>query len=493
MTTRSPFSDFLCWPTFPRGGLGRIVIPKENIEGTIPPELQGTFIRNGPGLMEVFGSPLRHPIDGDGLVATLTFENGVASFQAKFVQTHSHKEESKEKRMLFVGQMGSTAPTVDRKKGWRDMAHTTAFYWGGKILACHEYTYPHSLHPLTLQTEESFRMGGHFDETRAVCAHYRIDQIKDHLVLVGFKAGVKGDPVLTIVEYDKKWIMQSAVTVHIKDLDYVHDLLVTPHWYIVQMTPFVKISEENTREILKGKEFPGDQFRYEPDHPSRIIFIERHAKGEPKVRQFDDPVHGTHIYHFAWVHEKNADTVDFLACCLRKEFSMYDPTNQWIGSMENPTDVCMYRLEHGKLTRETVHTAISEFPTIHPLRHVGTELRYTYVMTSSKGTLPFDQVIKLDKYGASKVYSADGYCTGEPVFAPRYGDKSTTEGAEDDGWIIAQRISPDTSTAFLLLDARTMELKCVIHMPLSVPLGFHGSWCTKVLRHEHDVSAPASL
>jgi carotenoid cleavage dioxygenase-like enzyme len=42
------------------------------VEGCIPDELQGTFFRNGPGLMEVYGTPLVHPIDGDGMASEMS-------------------------------------------------------------------------------------------------------------------------------------------------------------------------------------------------------------------------------------------------------------------------------------------------------------------------------------------------------------------------------------------------------------------------------------
>ena len=37
--------------------------------GTIPAELQGTLLRNGPGLLEVGGKALSQPLDGDGMVS----------------------------------------------------------------------------------------------------------------------------------------------------------------------------------------------------------------------------------------------------------------------------------------------------------------------------------------------------------------------------------------------------------------------------------------
>ena len=42
------------------------------VEGEIPNDLKGTLFRNGPGLLEVYGTPLVHPIDGDGMVQKLS-------------------------------------------------------------------------------------------------------------------------------------------------------------------------------------------------------------------------------------------------------------------------------------------------------------------------------------------------------------------------------------------------------------------------------------
>ncbi len=35
-------------------------VPEADIEGTVPSDLRGTLLRNGPGLLEVYGSKLKH-------------------------------------------------------------------------------------------------------------------------------------------------------------------------------------------------------------------------------------------------------------------------------------------------------------------------------------------------------------------------------------------------------------------------------------------------
>jgi all-trans-8'-apo-beta-carotenal 15,15'-oxygenase len=44
----------------------------EDIEGQIPPDLQGTVFKNGPGLLDIAGTAIAHPFDGDGMISALS-------------------------------------------------------------------------------------------------------------------------------------------------------------------------------------------------------------------------------------------------------------------------------------------------------------------------------------------------------------------------------------------------------------------------------------
>ena len=58
----------------------------KDIEGEIPAALSGTLFRNGPGLLDIGGEPINHPFDGDGMITSMTFQDGRAYFQNKFVR-----------------------------------------------------------------------------------------------------------------------------------------------------------------------------------------------------------------------------------------------------------------------------------------------------------------------------------------------------------------------------------------------------------------------
>jgi carotenoid cleavage dioxygenase-like enzyme len=140
-------TDQMRWKSAAGAGLGpgrehlSYFIPETDIEGTLPPDLKGTFLRNvtnteslppslppslscflyrrtyvpfaqGPGNSQVYGVPLVHPIDGDGLVCALTFTGGSEAkrgvhLNCRFVESAHRALERSAQRMLFRGQMGT--------------------------------------------------------------------------------------------------------------------------------------------------------------------------------------------------------------------------------------------------------------------------------------------------------------------------------------------------------------------------------------------------
>ncbi len=107
----------------------------EDIEGEIPPELNGTLFRNGPGLLDIHGTPIRHSFDGDGLVCAISFRSGRVHFRNRFVRTEAFVKEQEAGKILYRGVFGTQKPG-----GWlnnafdfrlKNIANTNIIYWGG--------------------------------------------------------------------------------------------------------------------------------------------------------------------------------------------------------------------------------------------------------------------------------------------------------------------------------------------------------------------------
>jgi len=466
-----------------------------DIEGTLPLELRGTFIRNGPGVTEVFGTPLKHPIDGDGMVVALTFMEGKVHFRNKFIQTFSHKEEDIAKTMLYNGSMGSRVPGGPKDpRIMRDPSHTNAFYWGNKIMTCYEYGLPHALDPCTLKTLGADNLRGSLKEVKAMCAHFRYDAVQDRLVTIGFKPAVQGTlPKLEIHEYDRQWNECSKLFVQIDGLNYAHDFLMTPEWYVFHMSPFVDTSMETTMKILKGELFPGETMKYKPDLPSRMVAIER----KPSGRVIEFSTEPCHIYHFCNAIQ-TGNKISFGAACLPVGFTMEWQYKAFLSNTSDAPGVYhnyIMDLDNRTCVRSCspkVQDRSCEFPTSHPYRHCVRldsdspvlPPRYVYLMAGRPGVaLPFTDLVKYDEQGERDgCWSPDaGGVVGEPVFIPRLGAASAFYGDDDDGWLVTQVYYPGVhKVEYVIIDATTMQLLCRIRAPIHIPYSFHGSFTPEV-------------
>ena len=78
--------------------------------GTIPPELQGTLYRNGPGRMERGGQWVHHPFDGDGMITALRFGPEGVKLSNRFVRTEAWLAEEQAGKFLYRGVFGTQKP-----------------------------------------------------------------------------------------------------------------------------------------------------------------------------------------------------------------------------------------------------------------------------------------------------------------------------------------------------------------------------------------------
>ncbi|MEW5319701.1 MAG: hypothetical protein WDW38_010839 [Sanguina aurantia] len=120
------------------------------VEGTIPAELEGTLLRNGPGIFEIGSRSIPQPFDGDGMVCSFAFKDGKAFFRNKLVRTEGFVAEQRAQKQLY-----RSAFNKGKAEGvWfnspfdlavKNVANTNVIHWGGKTLALYERGLPHHL------------------------------------------------------------------------------------------------------------------------------------------------------------------------------------------------------------------------------------------------------------------------------------------------------------------------------------------------------------
>src|SRR5690606_23343970 len=92
------------------------------VEGQLPPSLQGTLYRAGPGLFERFGRTLSHAFEADGAISAVRFSNAQAQGAARIVESEGYLREQEQGRYLY----NSAASWWTRMRAaWRGEGKTT--------------------------------------------------------------------------------------------------------------------------------------------------------------------------------------------------------------------------------------------------------------------------------------------------------------------------------------------------------------------------------
>ncbi len=457
----------------------------DEIEGEIPPELNGTLFRNGPGLLDINGQKIHHPFDGDGMICRISFTNGRAHFSNRYVRTPGYVEEQEAGKILYRGVFGTQKPG-----GWlanlfdfkyKEIANTNVIYWGGKLLALWEASEPYTLNPKTLDTLGKDYLDGVLTKGDAFSAHPRIDPNSNFdggepcLVNFSIKPGLS--TTITIFELDNtgKVVRKSAHSV--PGFAFIHDFAITPNYCIFFHNPVTF----NPIPFALGMCGAGQCVKFQADKPTRILIIPRHTKKE-KVKTLE--TQAGFVFHHANAFEKDDEIILDSICYeslpeveperdfKQTDFDKLAPGQLWRFHLN---------LEDGSVNKKLIESRCCEFPVVHPQK-VGRDYRYLYTGAgdAARGNAPLQAFLKLDlQTGEKQIWSAAprGF-VGEPIFV------SCPQGTgEDDGWVIAMVYDASIHRSYVvILDAKdlTKEPIAKLYLQHHVPYSLHGNFTNEV-------------
>jgi all-trans-8'-apo-beta-carotenal 15,15'-oxygenase len=456
----------------------------DDIEGQIPPDLQGTFFRNGPGLLDINGQKIHHPFDGDGMVCAIKFDNGKAHFCNKFVKTEGYIAEQKAGKILYRGVFGT------QKSGGilgnifnlkiKNIANTNIIYWGGKLLALWEAAAPYRLDPSTLETIGLDDLDGVLKPGEAFAAHPRIERGKngngDRLVNFAVKVGLSS--TITIFEFDSdgKLLHRHAHT--FPGFAFLHDMVITPNYCIFFQNPVIF----NPLRFILGLRGAAECIQFIPNHPTQVILIPRNGNQEEVKVLEADPCF---VFHHANAWEKEGEV--FVDSICYESFPNIDSGADFreINFDSLPAgELWRFRLnlQEETVEKEVIESRCCEFPTLHPER-VGESYRYLYIgaAEAASGNAPLQVILKIDLVTKERqIWSAAprGF-VGEPVFVPRNSGKS-----EDDGWLLVLMYDAvNHRSDVVILDAVDISKGPMarLHLKHHIPYGLHGSFASNIL------------
>ncbi|TQM15554.1 carotenoid oxygenase family protein [Pseudonocardia kunmingensis] len=420
------------------------------VDGALPRELTGRYLRNGPNPLP--GEVSAHWFAGHGMVHGVRLRDGRAEwYRNRWVRTAALEGRS------FVRADG----TFDHSVGH---ANTHVIEHAGRIMALVESSFPHVLTP-ELDTVGPDDFGGRL--TTAMTAHPKTDPVTGELHFFGY--GIR-PPFLTYHRLSADGELVTSAEVAVPGPTMMHDFAITDRHAV-----FLDLPMTFQPQLLAE----GMPFGWDDAYGARLGVMPLDRPGE--VRWFD--VEPSYVFHVGNAHTDAAGRVVLDAA----RYGAPDAVAMWGGLGSDPAGPAaaaaatgtahLHRWVLDPVTGAATETALDdravEFPTVDDAR-VGREARYRYAVADSGGGAA---IIKFDAaHGARTEHDLGGdTVAGEAVFVP----SAAPDRAEDDGWLLSITTRRDGSASQLLvLDATDVAGPPVaaVTLPRGVPSGFHGSW-----------------
>ena len=434
-----------------------VTVTNLRVTGTIPHELTGRYLRNGPNPAGSVNEAKYHWFTGHGMVHGIRLDSGNATwYRNRWVRT---KE--------VCDLKGGTPPPSDWPADHPSFpANTNVIGHAGRTFAIVEAGSP----PVELSYDLDTIRVSSLDGTLpfAFSAHPKRDPRTGELHVLTYYWGWGNQVQYLVVGVDGR--VRRHVDIPLPGGPMIHDLAITERYVLIFDLPCVF----NLDAAMKGARLP---YFWDPAYEPRIGFLPREGSAHDVKWVTIDP-----CYIF---HPMNAfDDGDEVVLDAARHPRMFDREQR--GPSEGDPVLTRWRLNPhtGTSRKNVISDRPQEFPRIRESL-IGQRYRFGYCAGIGAGFAQ-DTLTKVDHDAGTVVARSDQprYGYGEPVFVPRQSsfeshNGSTGSGYEDDGYLIALRHDTETDTSDLaIFDAQaiTDDPVAVVHLPVRVPNGFHGNW-----------------
>jgi carotenoid 9,10(9',10')-cleavage dioxygenase 1 len=466
-----------------------LVDAQVTVEGQIPADLSGLYLRNGTNSPFDRTDSRRHMFNGAGMIHQVRIESGKATYTNRYTQTPRFLAEKEAGRELYIEfgdvagggkpAMGKIAlSAIERRTGLapdiedvKNSAATTAIqFHHGELYALQETSLPFKLNTrmdngklLIDGTGEFENFSGQLNEP--FTAHPKVDPVSGDWI--SYSTEIQTGRIHYNVLSGGQLIKHSELMVAQPAMGFLHDCYLTQHFSIF---PDLSLRFDG-KGLMEEK---ASTFFFDPEHKMRFGVIKRDHQEEDEIQWFTTDKPG-HIWHTinGW-EEKRADGGTDVVL-FAPVFHSY-PSNVPIHSSEEP-DAHLYKfrlnLDSGEVTEQRcLDENFYERPSYNT-DYIGKPSQFAYLLDEGasggimgKGVMKYDLINEQDV----KYFDYGDYRGGEALFVPR-----ENSSAEDDGYLI-DLLSHEEKSYLVIIDAASMEELAKLHIPQRVPYGVHACW-----------------
>jgi carotenoid cleavage dioxygenase-like enzyme len=416
------------------------------VAGSIPDDLDGVFVRNGPNPPPVAFEGTYHWFTPDGMLHGVKLHAGRAVwYRNRWVRTEA-----------LAAKLGTSAtPGPDDVALVPNTSNTAVIAHAGRVLSLAEYGLPYEI-DTELNTVGRYDFHG---QLRApMTAHPKIDPVSGEMFLISFGPF---PPYLQyhVIESDGR--LRRSEVIDVKGPSLMHDWAMTENHVL-----FFDLPVLFDTEYLVESGFP---YRWNAQHGARVGIMPKNG-ASADVRWFEiDPcyfVHSTNAYECGgsivleaprYPTFMEAGKPDILAQGVRSEL------HRWT-----------FDVTTGRVSEDVLDARTVEFPRINE-RYTGRNHAISYAIGGdvTEDAVSFKSIVKHDNQtGRSRELTFNGRVPSEAIFVPADGGTN-----EDDGWLMSFVYDPARDASDLVIvDASRLAVQATIELPARVPFGFHGTW-----------------
>jgi carotenoid cleavage dioxygenase-like enzyme len=459
------------------------------VEGSLPPDLAGVYLRNGTNYQFDQVDSRRHMFNGAGMLHQIQIRDGQARYSNSYVRTprfEAERQLGREAYAEFGDIAGGGKPALfkvlveglEKRRGLipaiddlDNGSNTTAIqFHHGKLYAlqetCRPFVLDTRLEDGWLRIPGSGRVedfGGTLNAP--FTAHPKIDPDTGDWYL--FSTDIRSGNI----HFGK--LREGRLETFCKLLQaepamaFLHDCYLTG-----SLAVFPDVSLRCDMKGLASER--GSPFFFDAGHRLRFGVIGRDHQAGAGVRWFVTDMPG-HIWHVlnAWEETREDGGTDLVL--FAPVFPDYPATVPIHSSQEPHARLYKFRLDldAGEVTEQRrLLDHFYERPSYNTA-YTGRPNRYAYLLDEQRaGGIMGKGVLKYDLLEEREAgyFDYGEHLGGEALFVPRDGAV-----AEDDGYLV-DLLMTDGQACLLILDARDMSELARLHLPQRVPFGVHGCW-----------------
>lgn len=423
------------------------------VTGTIPAELNGRYLRNGPNPALPPDPASYHWFTGAGMVHGISISGGKAQwYRNRWVRGAE-----------ACAALGEELPPGDRRDDGFDAPNTNVIGIAGRTWAIVEA----GGHPVemshTLETIAHNKFDGTLRNSYTAHPHQCPATGERHAIC--YRGDVMDTVWHTVLDRAGHVIREEAIAV--QHGPSIHDCAITADHVLVFDLPVTF----SVGKLIAGYRFP---YQWNPEHRARVGVLARNAPADSIIWCDVDPCYVFHPAN-AFVDADGRIIVDVVTHDRMFARSNYGPDSE-TSQFERWTIDTVAKA----VTRKVIDSRPQEFPR-YDERLTGKPYRYALTMAlperdTTEMTIADTRLYRHDMVegGTQEHDFGAGHFPGEFVFVPR-----AEQGSETDGWYMGLVINAgEETTDLVLLDAADFTGAPVasIRLPHRIPPGFHGNW-----------------